>query len=225
MRRRDGFSLIEMLTVIAIIAVLAAIVFPVLARVRENGRRTRCVSNLKQFGVAFRLYANDNRGYAPYQWYGVRYGGYREGDVLDPLFDYVDKNWEVYYCPSDIYKEQNTGAPGVGCIGSSYGYNWWGPGNRPPQDGSYWKPVKLADIPPRPRPLSPLKPRAQQRDWTTYSKIYILDEFSTIAPNADRDGDGIRDCYQRHGRGSNLLLSDGSVYFCKGYDMEKNQGF
>lgn len=45
--RRNGFTLIELLIVISIIALLAAILFPVFARARENARRTSCASNLK----------------------------------------------------------------------------------------------------------------------------------------------------------------------------------
>lgn len=54
-----GFTLIELLVVIAIISILAAILFPVFARARENARRTTCLSNLKQIGMAFIQYSQD----------------------------------------------------------------------------------------------------------------------------------------------------------------------
>lgn len=54
-----GFTLIEMLVVIAIIAVLAGILFPVVSRALESGRRTTCSSNLRQLGVAARAYSMD----------------------------------------------------------------------------------------------------------------------------------------------------------------------
>ena len=54
-----AFTLIELLVVIAIISLLAAILFPVFGRVRENARRTTCVSNERQMGMAFVQYAQD----------------------------------------------------------------------------------------------------------------------------------------------------------------------
>jgi prepilin-type N-terminal cleavage/methylation domain-containing protein/prepilin-type processing-associated H-X9-DG protein len=62
---RRGFTLVEMLVVIAIIAVLAAIIFPVFGIVRANARRTACQSNMRQIGAAIMLYADDYSGYLP----------------------------------------------------------------------------------------------------------------------------------------------------------------
>jgi prepilin-type N-terminal cleavage/methylation domain-containing protein len=69
---RKGFTLIELLVVIAIIAVLAAVLLSVLAQTKEKGHGTQCLSNLRQWGVAFRMYADDNNDYIPRRGQGVQ---------------------------------------------------------------------------------------------------------------------------------------------------------
>ena len=62
MYKRRGFTLIELLVVIAIIAILMAILMPALNRVREQGKRAVCLSNLKQLALAWIMYADENNG-------------------------------------------------------------------------------------------------------------------------------------------------------------------
>jgi prepilin-type N-terminal cleavage/methylation domain-containing protein/prepilin-type processing-associated H-X9-DG protein len=85
---RRGFTLIELLVVITIIAILAAILFPVFSRVREKARATQCVSNMRQVGLAFHMYVQDYDGrYPPAKLWKSR---------LDPYM----KNQELFKCPS-----------------------------------------------------------------------------------------------------------------------------
>jgi len=113
MQKKSGFTLIELLVVIAIIAILAAILFPVFAQAREKARQTSCASNLKQIGLAFKMYIQDYDERYPYnRTHGDkgdntsagRKGAIGEdsawgGWISNSLIPYT-KNQAIYMCPS-----------------------------------------------------------------------------------------------------------------------------
>lgn len=64
-KRQNGFTLVELLVVIGIVALLVSILLPALNRVRESAKVVACLSNLKQLSLGIHMYANDNRGSLP----------------------------------------------------------------------------------------------------------------------------------------------------------------
>ncbi|MGI5819209.1 MAG: DUF1559 domain-containing protein [Armatimonadota bacterium] len=98
MHRRDGFTLIELLVVIAIIAILAAILFPVFARAREQARKTVCSSNMRQLGLAAKMYAQDYDEWLPCDYYPGN-SSTTSMRLVNQIMPYI-KNMGVFYCPS-----------------------------------------------------------------------------------------------------------------------------
>ena len=103
-RRTGGFTLIELLVVISIIALLAAILFPVFGRARENARRSSCQSNLKQIGLGLTQYLQDFDEKMPRSFFGTTNGAEKTTDLktkwMDVIFPYV-KSEQVFVCPSE----------------------------------------------------------------------------------------------------------------------------
>jgi prepilin-type N-terminal cleavage/methylation domain-containing protein/prepilin-type processing-associated H-X9-DG protein len=158
--RRKGFTLIELLVVISIIAILAAILFPVFARARENARRSACQSNLKQIGLGVLQYAQDYDEVMVPAWLDGATGAgngwnttnstWGNGNFkwMDMIYPYV-KSEQIFNCPSvsakniSLYK-QATGTS-YGHYAANLGYRSAGDSKNPPF--SYYRTDNVGNVP------------------------------------------------------------------------------
>ena len=95
--RSPGFTLIELMVVIAIIAILAAILFPVLARARAKAAQTSCLSNVRQISLAMLMYANDYDNRFPLVR-GSASGPIFLSSWIDTIQPYTN-NLQIFICP------------------------------------------------------------------------------------------------------------------------------
>ena len=112
MKKSRGFTLIELLVVIAIIAILAGMLLPALSQAREKARRISCTSNLKQIGLAIRMYSQEFRERFPQLGGASGLEQLRSGGYLE--------NVKLYTCPSTTDTIADGGPISIG--GTSYMY-------------------------------------------------------------------------------------------------------
>ena len=198
MKRKKGFTLIELLVVIAIMAVLAAMLLPALSQARERARRTTCMNNLRQFAMAYEMYADDWHENFPVNQFAL-FGN----ETVKTIYPYYINSNQVFWCPSALnrglpkpdgaitqtYDLDSEGNPDVGRTWQDYRNHWY---------ASYAFVFGLTTGNHSPNPVPMISDRGiyYTGDLTNYSNLY---------------DSGCNPLTGNHNSGINVLYLDGSV--------------
>jgi prepilin-type N-terminal cleavage/methylation domain-containing protein/prepilin-type processing-associated H-X9-DG protein len=199
-----AFTLIELLVVIAIIAILAAILFPVFSQAKEAAKKTACLSNGRQIGIAYLMYANDWDDRLPFGSFPVRGNSWTE--QCQPYI----KNRDIFRCPSD--RSTNWTTPPLPRL-SSYLLNAWMMAALPPLEPTPYNSMTAVNQPSRTvfvaeAPDNSFQDHFNPRFWGSPPELTdpVMNERTWDAAKQEPKSIEIR----RHGGGnSNYFFLDG----------------
>ena len=209
---RGAFTLTELLVVVAIIAVLAALLLPALTRSTASAQRIKCVGNLRQLGLAAQLYWDDNSGHAfqyrgaatnggDLYWFGWLARGSEGTRAFDPtlgaLYPYLGGRG-VEICPALNYAMQHFKRKATGAA-YGYGYNLYlsAPVDQPPRSIS-----RIS----RPTETAVLADAAQINTWQPPASANnpMLEEWYYVDDNTAQPNG-----HFRHSHQANVVFCDG----------------
>lgn len=134
-RRAGGFTLVELMVVVGLIALLISLLMPAIGRFREQSRRTACVENERQLFAASRAFANDNEDHCPLPPYigedgtyvgwwvkSVQVADFSQGTMMKYLSDNLELRKASFWCPSDN-QETSRGAGSSGAVERNFSYS------------------------------------------------------------------------------------------------------
>ena len=204
MKKESKFTLIELLIVIAIIAILASMLLPALNNAKAAMKKTACMNNMAQINKVAIFYADDYDGFLPpvlknaLYWYQQLWPYIYPGKNMQPSYNALPYNKTIFSCTSYLYDPDYYWVNGLGM-------NFY----LPPGTNS-WTPSLETPI-----PLVKIKKPSQ--------KVYIADSDSfylgTTALNSFANGTKLFFARMRHSNQANILFCDGHVASMKNAEI------